>query len=157
MCQNAAGLTADHRSTEGLFNVIQIIAVNFIKIKAKSTQFCGQIAKAHYLIIAAVDLQAVVVNDNGEIIQLIVIGCHKGFPDLAFLAFAVAQNCIDLGILAQLLCTQCHANSNGTALAQRARGRIHARNLFAVRMALQDAVKLAEIRKFIAADESQFR
>ena len=85
------------------------------------------------------------------------IGCHKGFPNLAFLAFAVAQDRIDLGILAQLLCTQCHANSDGAALAQRARGRIHARNLFAVRMALQDAVKLAEICKFIPADESQFR
>ena len=82
---------------------------------------------------------------------------HEGLPDLALLAFAVAQQGIDPAILVLELGAQRHTHGDGTALAQGAGGRVDAGNLFAVGVPLEDAVQLTEIFKLVPADEAHLR
>ena len=56
-----------------------------------------------------------------------------------------------------MLGTQCHTNSDGAALSQRAGGGVHARNLFTIGMPLQDTVELAEVGELVPADEATLR
>lgn len=79
------------------------MTVDLIEIKAEGAELGGQVAQTHDLVVAAIDLQAVVVDDDSQVVQLIVVGRHEGLPDLALLTLAVAQNGIDLGVLLQLL------------------------------------------------------
>ena len=84
-------------------------------------------------------------------------GRHQCLPDLPLLALTVAQQGKHLGVLALHLGAQGHAYGDGAALTQRAGGGVHAGHLLAVGMTLQDAVQLAEILEFVAADEAQLR
>ena len=79
---------------------------------------------------------------------------HISLPDLSFLAFAVADEGEDLRILAEVLGTQRHADGDGHALTERARGGVHAGDLFRVGVALQDGVELAEVRILVAGDKA---
>ena len=121
------------------------MAVNLVEIETKCFQFSCHITQAHDLVVAAVDLQAVVVNDDGKVVQMIMGGSHESLPDLAFLTFSITQQREDLCVLAQFFGAQRHTNGNGAPLAQRTSGCVYARDLLTVRMALKNAVKLAEI------------
>ena len=81
-------------------------------------------------------------------------GRHQRLPDLALLTLAVAEDGIDVDILLLHLRAERHAHRDGAALTERAGGRVHAGDLLAVGVALQDAVQLTEILELIAADEA---
>ena len=85
------------------------------------------------------------------------VGGHKGLPDLALLALAVAQDSEHLGVLAQVLGAQGHAHRDGYALAQGAGGGVHAGDLLHVGVALEDAVELAEVLELRLVKEAQLR
>ena len=125
-----------------------------MQVQAEGPELGGQVSQGHDLIVGAVDLQAVVVDDDGQVIQMIVGRCHEGLPNLALLALAVAQQGIDLAVLMLHLGTQGHAHGDGTALAQGAGGGVHAGDLLAVG---ENAVELAEILELIPADEAHLR
>jgi len=131
------------------------MAVDLVQIKAKGPQLGGHIAQGHDLVVAAVDLQAVVVHDHGQVVQLIVGSGHEGLPDLALLTLTVAQQRKHLGVLALHLGAQRHTHGNRAALTQGAGGGVHTGDLLAVRVALQDAVQLPEVLELIAADKAQ--
>ena len=153
--QDALGYAGRVRRGQSRLNGVQVMAVDLVQIKAESLYLGGQVAQGHDLVVAAVDLQAVVVDDDRQIVQLVVSGGHKCLPNLPLLALAVTQQGKDLRVLAQLFGAQSHAHSDGAALAQGAGGGIHAGNLLAVRMSLQDAVELAEVGVFAAVNKAQ--
>ena len=155
--QDATRLTSHHRGAQSGINGIQIVSVDLIQIKTKGLQLGRQITQRHDLVVAAVDLQTVVINNNGQVVQLKVAGSHKGLPNLTFLALAVTEDGIHAAIFAQLLGTQCHTHSDGATLTERTGGCIHTGNLLAVGMTLQNAVELTEVGILIAADKAKSR
>ena len=60
-------------------------------MELKGAELVGERHGVVDLLDGAVDLQAVVVDDHAEVIELLVAGKHGGLPDLALLALAVAQ------------------------------------------------------------------
>ena len=85
----------------------------------------------------AVDLQAVVVHDQHQVVQFSGACEHGSLPYLALLDLTVAQQGISAVILAGHFGRQRHTHCGRHALAQRTAGHIHARNVLSVRMALE--------------------
>ena len=81
-------------------------------------------------------------------------GRHQSLQDLAFLAFTIAQNSVNIHIFLLQLGTQRHTNGDGATLTQRTGGCVNTGNLLAVGMTLQDAVELAEVFKLRRVDEA---
>ena len=128
-----------------------------MEVEAEGAELRGQVAETHDLVVAAVDLQAVPVDEDGEVIQVIVGGGHEGLPDLALLQLAVAAEDEDTGVLAQELGAQRHAVGDGDALAQGAGGGVHAGELLGVGMALEPGVELTEGHELLPGEEALLR
>ena len=79
---------------------------------------------------------------------------HISLPDLTLLALTVADEGEDLRILAEMLGTERHTDSDGHALTERAGGSVHAGDLLRVGMTLQNGVQLAEVCVLVAGDEA---
>ena len=126
-------------------------------LKTERTQLGRQIAEGHHLVIRAVDLQTVVIDHDGQVVQLIMSSGHIGFPDLSLLALAVAGEDEDLRVLAEMLGAQRHTDRDGYALTERAGGSVHTGDLLRVRMTLQNAVKLAEVRILVTGEKALCR
>ena len=106
------------------------------------------------LLDGAVDLQAVVVDDHAEVIELLVAGKHGGLPDLALLALAVAQQGVGAIVIAPVLGGNGHAHGGGDALAERTGGHVDARGVVHVGMALQVAADMAQRLEILLGEES---
>ena len=78
----------------GLNDFCHVVAVNIIDIAAKSFEFLSKVNVRKNLISCAVKLKAVDVNEDDQIVKLILVCSSYCFPDLAFIALAVAQDCV---------------------------------------------------------------
>ena len=152
---NALALGGVHDDTGGLFafgvegvhgglDLVVVVAVDGQHVEVEGFHLLFQRLAAHDRLGAAVDLQAVAVQEHAQVGKLIVGGKHEGLPALAFLHLAVAHDGKDVDGLARVLGTQGHAAGGRDALAQAAGGHIHARGLVHVGVALQIAADLAQ-------------
>ena len=138
-------------------DLLHIVAVrNFDHIISECQGFGFDIAQAHHFVVGTVDLQAVVVQDHGQVVQLVVCGGHAGFPDQAFLAFTVADHGIDTALASDMLRAKRHADCDRNPLPQGTGGSVNTGTLFGVRMALQDPVKLTEMIEFFLSEIAAF-
>ena len=64
------------------------------------------------------------VRDHGQVVELIVAGEFRRFPDLSFGHLAVAEQDVNARVAFIHACADCEAGANGKSLAERAGGRI---------------------------------
>ncbi len=64
-----------------------IVAVDMENLKTEGGKLRADIANVHNVSIGAVDLQAIVVDDGGEIVQPIMGSGHGGIPNETFIEF----------------------------------------------------------------------
>ena len=92
----------------------------------------------------AVDLKIVVVNDNGEVVEFLMGSEHSSLPNLTFLNFTVAQNGINLIIIAEMLGRKSHSGCGRDALSERARRHIDAGNLLHIGVTLKNGADVTK-------------
>ena len=71
------------------------MAVDGLHVEAEGFQLLVNRIGTHDLGNIAVDLQAVVVDDDAEVVQLVMGGEHARLPDLPLLDLAVTQQGVD--------------------------------------------------------------
>ena len=91
----------------------------------------------HDICRCSVDLEAVDIHCDAEVIQLVVRREHECLPDLPLGKLTVSKQCIDVDVPTEILCALCHARRRRNALPERARRHIHARRKVHIRMSLQ--------------------
>ena len=133
------------------------MSVNLQHVPAEHREFLRDGHHVHDVLVAPVDLQTVVVHEGAEVIQLVVACRHGGFPDHAFLEFAVAQQRVDPARIRVRLAGQRHADRRGYALTERAGGHLHAGEKFLAGVALQAAAQSAQGHEVFFREESAFR
>ena len=100
-------------------------------------------------------LMVVQVRKDNQIPQFKLSCSHCSFPDNAFFLFTVSDDHIDIIVFNALHpAAECHARANSYAITQGPGYRIHTRNLFAVRVALQEAAKASQPFQFIVGEIS---
>ena len=97
------------------------------------------------------------VENNGEVIELIMGGGHCGLPYLPLLALAVADHGVYLIALAAVLCGHSHAYSDGHALTEGAGAGVNTGGLVLVGVPLQVASELAQSHKLLLREEALVR
>ena len=96
------------------------------------------------LLDGAVDLQAVVVNNEHKVVELVVAGEHRGLPHLTLFDLAVAQQDVRAISVAPVLGGKCHANASRDALTEGTGGHVNTRRVIHVGMTLQMAADVAQ-------------
>ena len=86
-------------------------------LKAERVKLLHNVAQAHNLIVASIDLKAVVVQHKGQVVQLVMSGRHRCLPNQALLALAVAQYRVNMILRSGMLRGQSQAHSQGSALS----------------------------------------
>ena len=121
-----------------------VMAVELEHVPAEGSPLVGQRLQFHDVLHETVELDAVVVHDGADVIDLVEGAEHGGFPDLAFLDFAVAQHHIDAGRAAVHPQREAHAQREGEAVAERTGGGLEHGEEAHVRVALVDGAELAQ-------------
>ena len=103
----------------------------------------------NHLIGGSIELKAVVVQNNDKIVKIPGVSRHHGFPDLALIQLAVADDDKDAVILAVALACQRHADAAGKPLPERAGRNIDAGALFHIGMPLKDRAFLTQGMKLL--------
>ena len=88
--------------------------------------------------------EAIAIDDRAKIVELVVRRGHHGFPDAAFLMFAVAHDAEDAMGFAALSGGESAADGDAESLAERAAGNFHARELQAIGMAFEAGAEAPE-------------
>ena len=142
---------------KGAANLVKIMAVNVDHVEIEGFQLpVNGIGRADLLYIP-VDLQAIVVNDQHQVVQPAVAGKHGCLPDLSLLNLTVSCQGIHpvIGMI-QLPC-QSHAYSCRKALAQGSAGHIHAGNMLHIRMPLQIRAHMPQRGQILHREEAPVR
>ena len=129
---------------ESLLQIGEGVAVADDGVEAEGVHLAVQRLRVHNFAGGAVNLQAVDINHNAEVVQLVVVGKHKGLPALALLDLAVTQQGVDVDVAALILGGQRHAAGGGNALTQAAGAHIDAGHGVHIGVALQIAVGVAQ-------------
>ena len=124
-------------------------------LKSECFEFLNNIAQSHNLIVASVDLKAIVVQHEGQVVQLVMRSCHSCLPNQSLLALAIAQNGVYMVLCASMLCCQSQTHSQGSALSKGTGIHINAGSLIAVRMSLKMTVNLTKICQIFLGEVSQ--
>ena len=104
---------------KGGANLIEVVAVGKLHhVELKGAELVGKRHGVVDFLDGAVDLQAVVVDDHAEVIELLVAGEHGSLPDLALLALAIAQQGVRAISIAPVLGGNRHTHGGGDALAK---------------------------------------
>ena len=130
---------------KGFLDGVVVVTVGHNHVPAPGFPFGGQVAFAGYLVHGTVNLLAVPVCHGNEVVQFVEYGEHAGFPNLAFLGFAVSAEAVDKVIVLVQLFAQCQAAGGAQALAQGTGSLEDAgKSLAYGRVALQAGAHLAE-------------
>ena len=152
---NSGGLAFDALgSIQCSFDLLEVVAIDCLHMEAEALQLLLVRIGAHNICHIAVDLQAVVVDDDAQVVQLVVACKHAGLPNLTFLSLAVAQQSIDTVGLTLDLGSQCHAAGGGNTLTQRTGGHIHAGDRIHIGVALQVAANLTQLQQVLHGEET---
>ena len=133
------------------------MAVDGDDVEAEGGELLVQGLQRHDVLGGAVDLEAVHVHDDAQVIQLVLGGGHKGLPALALVQLAVAHDGVDAVVLVVELAAQGHANGGGDALAQGAGGHVHAPDVVHLYVAGHVAVDAAEHVQVVHGEEAPQR
>ena len=139
---------------KGGLHLVKVVTVDLSHFKTECLQLLRNGIGAHHVGDVAVDLQAVVVDDDAQVVQLVVVGQHKGLPNLALLDLAVTQQGVYPAVLALVLGGQSHAGGSGDTLAQRAGGHVHAGGLVHVGVSLEAAADVAQGLQLLPGEEA---
>ena len=137
------------RLIEGLVDLGQVVAVDVDDGPAEGLELVHHGLEVEDLLHEVVELYAVPVEDDAEIVEVMIgrpeLGPgHEALPHLALLYFAVAEHAVDAGALAAELEAEGHAAGHGQALAERAGGRLDAGQRHAIGMPLEGTAQLAQ-------------
>ena len=136
---------------------VKIVAIDHLHVETKRAELLVDGAGAANLFHRAVDLQAVVVHNQAEIVKLLMGGKHGSLPDLALLDLTVAEDRIHtIRLVIQLGC-QRHAAGGRNTLAQGARAHIHAGRVIHIRMTLQHGADMAQRLHLIGREIAALR
>ena len=94
------------------------MSVNFNDVQAESPELVWDGIGAHDVGDAPVNLQAVIVDDHTEVVQLVVVRKHHRLPNLPLFDFTVAKQSVNTEIFAQVFGPQRHTRRCGDALSQ---------------------------------------
>src|SRR5882724_3175003 len=112
----------------------EVVAVDALHVPAEAAEAVGQRLDPHDLLGRAVDAELVAVDDADQALQAEMPGSHRGFPDLAFGKFAIAEHAVDaIGPLLHARGER-HAEPDRQPVAERARAEVDAGDLLHVRM-----------------------
>ena len=104
---------------EGGAQLSEVVAVGDLDhMELERTELIGDGHRGVDLLDGAIDLQAVVVDDQAEVIERVVARKHSGLPHLALLNLAVAQQGIGAIDIAPMLSGKRHSHGSGDALAK---------------------------------------
>src|ERR1039458_1705695 len=145
--KDQSGLAGDWnvlRLLQSVQDLRHVVAVNLDDFPAKAAITLVQRFDVHYVLDPAVNLQTVAVNDGHQIVEFEVRCLHGGFPDIAFLLFAVAHDAEHRMLAAVEFAGQGRADRNAEALSQRSAGDFDTRQLQPVRMSLKWRIQLAQ-------------
>src|SRR5208282_6062547 len=129
---------------ERLNYLLHIVAVNGENLPTEGAIFGLERIDIHDVAHPAVDLQAVVINDADQVVELMMTGLHGGFPDLPLLLLAVAHDAERPVIFPVELAGQRNAHGYAESLSQRSCRNLYTRKLEPVRMALISRPQLAQ-------------
>jgi hypothetical protein len=127
-----------------LLNGGEIVAIDLDGVPAEGAPLIGHGRDSHDVLHEAIELDAVVIHDGNYVIDLMEGAGHGGFPDLAFLDFAVAEHDISAAGAAVEARAQSHSKGQREAFAQRAGGGLQAGNEAHVGMPLVDGAEFAQ-------------
>ena len=102
----------------GLDDLCHVVAVNIIDIAAESFEFLSKVNVRKNLIGCAIQLKSVDINVDDQVIQLISVSSSDCFPDLAFVAFAIAQDSVYIVGLSISFAGERHAHCAGKTLSE---------------------------------------
>ena len=105
----------------------------------------------------SVDLKPIDIHGDAEIVQSIVRGEHRRLPDLSFGKLTVAEQCVDVDVLAKILRALCHARSRRKPLTKRACRHVDAGREVHIRMPLQARADMTEGQQFLHGEKSAVR
>src|SRR5215472_876007 len=118
--RSAAGLPSFRQRLEDL---LEIVPVDLKDVPVEGAPLGVDRLEIHHLGDVAVDLSIVVVEDDGEGIELEFGSAHRRFPDLPLLRLTVANHAVDVELAAAQLGGNRHSLRDGKALAERAGAR----------------------------------
>ena len=141
------------RLGKGGAQVVIVMAVHPDGVPAEGGELVIQGIGGHDVGGAAVDLEAVDVDDGAQVVQLVLGGGHEGLPNLALLNLAVPHQGVHPVVPAVHLPRQGHAHGGGDALAQGAGGHVHPGDVH-LRVAGHGTVNAAEHLQFLLREEA---
>ena len=118
-------------------DLIKIMSINIDNVETECLEFFINRVWGHNVLDAAIDLQAVIVHEDAQVVQIIMRSKHSSFPNLTFLNLAIAQNSVDTIVCTGQFCCLCHTACSRNALSQRTGGHIYTWNFLHIRMSLQ--------------------
>ncbi len=105
---------------ELLDDIFHIVTVNFQNVPTERLILINDRVDVHDIFHFAVNLQAVLVENHDEVVELVLPRTHRGFPHRTFLVLTVGADGEDAVIFLVQLGRQSHADRNREALSQRA-------------------------------------
>lgn len=140
-----AGTAVLCRLPEGVYHLLQVVAIHVEGMPAKSVKLVGNMAEPYDVLCGAVNLCIVAVANDDEIIDPVVGSKQRCFPYLPLLQFPVTYQTIDQPLVAIQFFTQSGTNGHRHTLPQRAGGDADTRKLLMrSRVTLQAGIELAE-------------
>src|SRR5450756_1379733 len=121
MRNDGGGLSLDcFRLVQRVHTLLHVVAVDADNVPVERAQFGGNVVDAHDVGTFAVDLQAVVVDDGTQVVQLEVCTRHQCLPDLALLNLSVTGETVGTDRQLVVPGSICCTHGDGEPLAKRA-------------------------------------
>src|SRR5271157_82194 len=142
---NAGGLSlGGFGFVKRLLDGREVVAVDLDGVPPESPPFLGQGRDFHDGAHEAVELDAVVIHNRHHVVELVERPRHGGFPDLAFLDFAIARHDVRAARPSIEARREAHPQRHRKTFAQRSGGGLERRYEPHVRVALVYRSKLAQ-------------
>ena len=136
-------------SAESAADLIEIVPVDPDDPEAERFKFLIDGIRGIDITDPSVDLQIIVVDDDGQIVQFLGSCKHGGFPYFTFFDLTVSEQCIDMIGFVLQLCGKRHACCGGNTLSQGARTHIQSGEIDDGGMSLQAGTRLSQGNQFL--------
>ena len=131
---------------------VDVVAVALEHVPAEGAVLVGERLNLHHLAHAPVDLEPVHVDDRHQPGETEVSRLHHGFPDLAFLVLAVAEDAEDAIRKMGEASRERLSDRDREPLPERSRGELDARQRQTVRVTLEGTAELAQRRDVLQVE-----
>lgn len=157
------GITADElgfaegRNLQRSHDHVDIVAVHPKAFKSKQFILSRRVIDPHSLIVGAVDLQMVEVEQGDQIVEPIVNRSYRRLLDKVLLHLTVADEHVHLITRPCMLGRHRHASRGGNTLARRSRAAVNTHDLSRIEMSLQMRSVLAKRPKILVREKTPIR